>query len=80
MATHQMPDYRRNIIKADLGLVKKGQFPMALVENAHRKMTPRVNKFSGFFASKSFNNPDPNNSNENPIITFQDPSTQTFFK
>ncbi|CAF1036551.1 unnamed protein product [Rotaria sp. Silwood1] len=72
--------YRRNIIKADLGLVKKGQFPMALVENAHRKMTPRVNKFSGFFASKSFNNPDPNNSNENPIITFQDPSTQTFFK
>ncbi|CAF5189688.1 unnamed protein product, partial [Rotaria sp. Silwood1] len=44
------------------------------------KMTPRVNKFSGFFASKSFNNPDPNNSNENPIITFQDPSTQTFFK
>jgi hypothetical protein len=29
-------DNRRNVIKADLGLVKKGQFPMALVENAHR--------------------------------------------
>ncbi|CAF1125586.1 unnamed protein product [Rotaria sordida] len=73
-------DYRRNIIKADLGLVKKGQFPMALVENAHRKMTSRSNKFSGFFASNSFNNSNTNDSNNNPIITFQDPSTQTFFK
>ncbi|CAM4788994.1 unnamed protein product [Rotaria magnacalcarata] len=80
MAIHQMPDYRRSIMKADLGLVKKGQFPMALVENAHRKMTPRTNKFSGFFASNSFHNPEPNNSHPNPIITFQDPSTQTFFK
>ncbi|CAF3507272.1 unnamed protein product [Rotaria socialis] len=73
-------NYRRSIVKADLGLVKKGQFPMALVENAHRKMTPRTNKFSGFFASNSFHNPEPNTSHPNPIITFQDPSTQTFFK
>jgi hypothetical protein len=29
-------DYRRNVIKADIGLVRKGQFPMALVEDAHR--------------------------------------------
>ena len=29
-------DLRRNVIKADLGVAKKGQFPMALVENAHR--------------------------------------------
>ncbi len=29
-------DYRRNIFKADVGLVKKGQFPMAYVENAQR--------------------------------------------
>lgn len=31
-------DLRRNVIKADLGVAKKGQFPMALVENAHRYM------------------------------------------
>jgi hypothetical protein len=29
-------DFRRNIFKADVGLIKKGQFPMALVENAQR--------------------------------------------
>ena len=29
-------DTRRNVIKADLGLAKKGQFPIGLVETAHR--------------------------------------------
>jgi hypothetical protein len=35
-------DTRRNVIKADLGLAKKGQFPMALVENAHRFVQPKL--------------------------------------
>ena len=90
-------DYRRNVIKADLGLVKKGQFPMALVENARRfvhfnickkrilifmlrKMTARPNKFSGFFASNSLSNSGTTNGSHNPIITFQDPSTESYFK
>ena len=41
--------------------------------------TARANKFSGFFASNS----ESTDSNNNPIITFQDPlnpSTQTYFK
>ncbi len=29
-------DFRRNIIKADVGLIRKGQFPLALVQNAQR--------------------------------------------
>ncbi len=29
-------DYHRNIFKSDAGLIKKGQFPLAFVENAQR--------------------------------------------
>jgi hypothetical protein len=29
-------DYRRDIFKADIGLIKNDQFPMAFVENAQR--------------------------------------------
>ncbi len=45
-----------------------------------RKLTARSNKFSGFFASNNLNHSEPTNSNHNPIITFQDPTTQTYSK
>ncbi len=89
-------DLRRNIIKADVGVAKKGQFPMALVENAHRfvdkkdflfknffifrKLTARSNKFPGIFASNSLNHTEPTNSHPNPVISFQDPTVQSYFK
>lgn len=48
----------------------------------YRRVTPRSNKFSGYFASNSLVNGDSNHPNPNPnsVITFQDPSTQNFFK
>jgi hypothetical protein len=46
-----------------------------------RKLTARTNKFSGFFAPNGVNNSGPTTtSNQNPVITFQDPSTQRYFK
>jgi hypothetical protein len=45
-----------------------------------RKMTARANKFSGFFASTSLNSSEQTNSKQNPVITFQDPTAQTYFK
>ncbi len=42
-------DLRRNIIKADVGVAKKGQFPMALVENAHRFVDEKRFSVQEFF-------------------------------
>ncbi|CAF0728417.1 unnamed protein product [Didymodactylos carnosus] len=80
-------DYHRNSLKPDnIPLVKKGLFPMALVENAQRKLTAttRNEKFSALFTSgtlpSSGTHHPPLSSNRLHTVTFVEPSTKSLLK
>ncbi|CAF0904576.1 unnamed protein product [Rotaria sp. Silwood1] len=73
-------DYRRNIFKADVGLIRKSQYPERLVENAQRTTTVTKDKHSSFLASNKFTSTGLTNSNNNHTMSFHDPTQQAFLK
>ncbi|CAF2438380.1 unnamed protein product [Rotaria sp. Silwood2] len=73
-------DYRRNIFKADVGLIRKSQYPAGLVENVQRTTVVRKDNHSGFVTSNNFNSTGMTNSNNNHTTSFHDPTQQAFLK
>ncbi|CAF1103350.1 unnamed protein product [Rotaria sordida] len=73
-------DYRRNVFKADVGLIRKSQYPIGVVDNAQQTTAVRKDKHSGFLTSNNFNSTEITNSNHNHTISFHDPTQQAFFK
>ncbi|CAF1414225.1 unnamed protein product [Rotaria sordida] len=80
MTLHPATDYRRNVFKADVGLIRKSQYPIGVVDNAQQTTAVRKDKHSGFLTSNNFNSTEITNSNHNHTISFHDPTQQAFFK